>query len=320
MQFDHAQLLGMYADMLKVRYFEETLQDNFERGRLHGTTHLCIGQEASAVGACSALEDGDYVLMTHRGHGQVIASGADLNALMAEMYGKKTGCAAGKGGSMHFLDMKRGIIGENGVVGATYPLACGAALTQNIKQTGGATLCFGGDGSVNEGTFHESLNLAAIWKLPVVFFIENNLYAMSTPVEKHSSVINLSERAQAYGIPGIIVDGNDVIETYGITKMALEYARAGNGPVLIEAQTYRVCGHSKNDKQVYRGQDEVGKWRQEDPIPRMADYLLHHNIADAEALYTMEQQAREAVAQAVTYAEESPEPDAEDLSLHVYAR
>ena len=314
------ELSQLYYRMLQARHFEETLEDLFHRRVLHGTTHLGIGQEAAGVGAAfAALKQGDLTILTHRGHNETIGLGADLTMLMGEMFGRSGGCSGGKGGSMHFIDLEHGNYGETGVVGGAYPLACGMAFTQQYNETGKAVLCVGGDGSVNEGNFHESLNLASVWKLPVVFFIENNLYSMSTPLEKEMNIINISDRSQSYGIPGITIDGNDVVEVYEIVRKALDYARSGEGPFLIEALTYRQCGHSKSDRQIYRSEQEVENWKKEDPIPRFAEYLIEHGLAEEGDLYRLERRAYEDVKVALAAAKEMPVPNDDSVFTDVYA-
>jgi TPP-dependent pyruvate/acetoin dehydrogenase alpha subunit len=307
------ELSQIYYRMLQARHFEEKIQELFKRGLMHGTTHLGIGA------AFAALRSGDLTILTHRGHNETIGLGADMTMLMGEMLGKAGGCSGGKGGSMHFIDLEHGNYGETGVVGGTFPLACGMAFTQQYKDTGKAVLCVSGDGSVNTGNFHESVNLASVWKLPVVFLIENNLYAMSTPLEKEMNIINISDRAQAYGIPGITIDGNDVIEVYEIVKKALDYAREGEGPFLIEALTYRQCGHSKSDKQTYRSEMEVENWKKEDPIPRFAEYLIDHGLAEEDELYSLDRKAYEDVCRAFETAQEMSEPEDDAVYSDVYA-
>ncbi len=314
------EIKDLLYNMLKARRFEEKLQEMSRKGQLYGTCHLGIGQEASGVGAAlAALHDGDLAILTHRGHNQTIGMGADLSVLMGEMLGKEQGCAGGRGGSMHFFDLEHGNYGETGVVGGTYPIACGMAFTQVYKKTGKAVLCCSGDGSVNTGNFHESLNIASVMKLPVVFFIENNLYAMSTPVENTMSVISLSDRAQAYGIPGMTIDGNDALEVYEIVTKALEYAKSGEGPFLIEALTYRQCGHSKNDDQCYRSQQEVDNWRQEDPIYRLSEYMKENHLATEAELYELERKAFDDVLVALNKAQDMDEAKVQNVDRFVYA-
>ena len=319
MEINKELLEKMYYRMNQSRFFEEKVAWLFSRGMVHGTTHLSSGQEASAVGACLALEEGDLVSLTHRGHSQAIGFGLDVNRMMAEFLGKETGYCKGKGGSMHIADMKSGNIGANGVVGGGYPLSCGAALTQKYHKTGKAVLCFAGDGSTNEGNFHEALNLASVWKLPVVFFVENNLYGMSTPIEKHMNIENISDRAASYGIPGITIDGNDVLEVYKIAWKSLQYARSGKGPVLLESKTYRYNGHSKSDAQVYRTKEEVEVWKKKDPILKLENYLLNNEKMTVDELEALKSKAYQSIEDAVLYAENSPEPPVTAVLEDVYA-
>ena len=312
-------LLEIYKRMNEARAFENKVSYFFARGMVHGTTHLSIGQEASGVASCMALREDDYITSTHRGHSQVIGKGIDLNRMMAELLGKYTGYCKGKGGSMHIADVEAGNLGANGVVGGGIPIAVGAALTQQMKKTGRIVLCFFGDGATNEGSFHESVNLASIWKLPVIFFCENNLYGMSMPQSKSMNIKNIADRAKAYGIPGYIIDGNDAIEVYKTVKEVAEYVRNGNGPVLIESRTYRWLGHSKSDAQVYRTKEEVEEWKAKCPIKRLRNYMLENNFASQEELDKVEKKAVEDIEKAVEFANQSPEPPLETLTEDVYA-
>ncbi|NLW40670.1 MAG: thiamine pyrophosphate-dependent dehydrogenase E1 component subunit alpha [Tissierellia bacterium] len=312
-------LLEIYKRMNEARAFENKVSYFFARGMVHGTTHLSIGQEASGVASCMALREDDYITSTHRGHSQVIGKGIDLNRMMAELLGKYTGYCKGKGGSMHIADVEAGNLGANGVVGGGIPIAVGAALTQQMKKTGRIVLCFFGDGATNEGSFHESVNLASIWKLPVIFFCENNLYGMSMPQSKSMNIENIADRAKAYGIPGYIIDGNDAIEVYKTVKEVAEYVRNGNGPVLIESRTYRWLGHSKSDAQVYRTKEEVEEWKAKCPIKRLRNYMLENNFASQEELDKIEKKAVEDIEKAVEFANQSPEPPLETLTEDVYA-
>lgn len=312
-------LLEIYKRMNEARAFENKVSYFFARGMVHGTTHLSIGQEASGVASCMALREDDYITSTHRGHSQVIGKGIDLNRMMAELLGKYTGYCKGKGGSMHIADVEAGNLGANGVVGGGIPIAVGAALTQQMKKTGRIVLCFFGDGATNEGSFHESVNLASIWKLPVIFFCENNLYGMSMPQSKSMNIENIADRAKAYGIPGYIIDGNDAIEVYKTVKEVAEYVRNGNGPVLIESRTYRWLGHSKSDAQVYRTKEEVEEWKAKCPIKRLRNYMLENNFASQEELDKVEKKAVEDIEKAVEFANQSPEPPLETLTEDVYA-
>lgn len=312
-------LLRMYYKMNQARYFEEKLDELVSKGQFHGTFHLARGQEASGVMACLALEEGDLVSLSHRGHAQAIGFGLDVNLMMAECLGKYTGYCKGKGGSMHIADVENGNLGANGVVGGGFNLSCGAALTQKYHHTKKVVLCFAGDGATNEGSFHESLNLASVWKLPVVFFIENNQYGMSNPIENHMNIENISDRSEAYNIPGLTIDGNDFLDVYNTATKALRYARAGKGPVLIEAKTYRYNGHSKSDKQVYRDKREVQEWQKKDPILKMKEYLRENRIFTEKQILKMEDEAMISIEKAVEFAKKSPQPQLDTILEDVYA-
>lgn len=312
-------LLRMYYKMNQARFFEEKISYLFSRGMVHGTTHLSMGQEASGVAPCLALEKGDLASLTHRGHSQGIGFGLDVNLMMAEFLGKATGYCKGKGGSMHIADVKNGNLGANGVVSGGFNLSCGAALTQKYLKTNKIVLCFAGDGATNEGNFHESLNLASVWNLPIIFFIENNLYGMSTPISKHMNIENISERSGSYNIAGLTVDGNDAVEIYNTMTKAVRYVRAGKGPVLIEAKTYRYNGHSKSDAQVYRTKEEVAVWREKDPIIRLKEYLSEKQIFTDKQIKTIEDEANSSIENALEFAMESPEPEISTVLDDVYA-
>jgi len=312
------QLGRMYLQMLQTRAFEEKVAHFFSRGMIHGTTHLYIGEEATAIGAIAALEPDDLITSTHRGHGHTIAKGIDLNAMMAELFGRRDGSCKGKGGSMHIADLDKGNLGANGVVGGGLPIAIGAALSLQMTKSSQVVICFFGDGAMNEGTFHESVNLASVWKLPVIFVCENNQYGMSMSVKRSTNLDDLSERARAYGIPGKRVDGNDVLAVYEAVREAKAFARTG-GPSLIVAQTYRFQGHSKSDANKYRTKEEIAAWRAKDPIPRFRKYLAENGAFSDAELVALEAQAKEQIEEAVRFATASPEPDLETLLTDVYA-
>jgi acetoin:2,6-dichlorophenolindophenol oxidoreductase subunit alpha len=301
--------------MWTIRRFEEAVDDLFARGLMHGTMHLSIGQEAVPVGACLALRDGDYITSTHRGHGHCIARGARLDAMMAELLAKETGYCRGRGGSMHIADVATGNLGANGIVAGGVPIASGAALAVQLRRGSEVVVSFFGDGAVNEGAWHEGVNLAAIWDLPVVFVCENNQYGMSMSVARASKVDRLSARAAAYGIPGVTVDGNDPQAVHDAVADAVHRARAGQGPSLVEAVTYRWKGHSKSDKNLYRTREEIDGWREADPIARFerACALSEEDIAACRAA------AREAVREAVRVANAAPDASASSLVDGVYA-
>lgn len=314
------QLKQLYKTMWTIRYFEEKVDFFFAKGMIHGTTHLAVGQEATAAGSGAVLRKDDWITATHRGHGQTIAKGTDLNAMMAELFGRTTGTNKGKGGSMHIAELETGNLGANGIVGGGYPIAVGAALTSHMKKDGKVTLCYAGDGSTNEGSFHESLNMASIWKLPVVFFIENNQYGMSGAIKDMTNIEHLSERAAAYGFKGVTIEGNDLIEVINTTYEAVEAARNGEGPTLIEAKTYRWKGHSKSDAKKYRTKEEEAFWREEkDPIKLTLDRFIKAGVFTLEEAEALQEEARQSIEDAVEFAQNSPKPTADDLMTDVYA-
>jgi len=281
--------------------------------------HLSIGMEASAVGSIAALRSDDLILSTHRGHGHCIAKGADLNRMMAEFMGKETGYCRGRGGSMHIADAKGGNLGANGVVGGGLATAMGVGLGLKMQKRDQICLCFFGDGAANLGPFHESLNMAAIWKLPVVFVCENNQYAMSFSVKRAFAIEKISDRAAAYGMPGVTVDGNDLLAVYSAVSAAQRRARAGEGPTLVENLTYRWRGHSKSDANRYRTQDEIDAWKLKCPIARFRTLLIEGGTLTEESADQVEQEAYAAIEAAVAFAEASPEPDLSTITDGVYA-
>ncbi len=314
------RLIAMLRTMLLIRAFEEKADELFALGKVHGTMHLSMGQEAVATGVCAALRSDDYILSTHRGHGHCLAKGADVRKMMAEFLGKETGYCRGRGGSMHIADPSSGNLGANGIVAGGLPIATGVGLSIQIRRTGQVCVAFFGDGAANEGAFHESLNLASIWRLPVVFVCENNQYAMSMPVRHSTSVERISQRASAYGIPGDTIDGMDVLAVHEVGRTAIGRARSGDGPALIECLTYRFKGHSKSDvAQRYRPRDEVTAWRARDPIPRFQEMLRAEGVLTADHAARIEQDAREAIEDALRFAEASPEPDPATVLDGVYA-
>jgi pyruvate dehydrogenase E1 component alpha subunit len=299
--------------MHTIRRFEEAVDDLFGRGMMHGTMHLSIGQEASATGVCMALDDDDLIASTHRGHGHCIAKGAELIPMMAELLAKETGYCRGRGGSMHIADVSRGNLGANGIVAGGVPIATGAAFAQNHLGTGRIVACFFGDGATNEGAFHEAANLAAIWNLPVLLVCENNKYGMSFSTEKSMRVATVAERAAAYGIPGVRVDGNDVEAVYRAASQAADRARAGEGPTLIEAVTYRWKGHSKSDKNLYRTRQEIDEWRAQDPILAFETAIAEAGSLTSAEVTQIQGRAREAVRDAVRAAMAAPDADPQQL-------
>ncbi|GEN33981.1 thiamine pyrophosphate-dependent dehydrogenase E1 component subunit alpha [Aneurinibacillus danicus] len=313
------QAQWMYQKVMEIRKFEDRVHGLFGEGKLPGFVHLYAGEEAVAVGVCAHLDDNDSITSTHRGHGHCIAKGCDLDGMMAELYGKATGLCKGKGGSMHIADVSKGMLGANGIVGGGFPLACGSALTAKIKQTGAVTVCFFGDGANNEGTFHEGINLASIWKLPVVFVAENNGYAEATPFHYASSCTNIADRAAAYNIPSVVVDGKDTMAVYRAAKEAVERARRGEGPTLIECKTYRNYGHFEGDAQTYKVEEERrGHLNEQDAIGLFRNYLLKQNLMSEAEMDEIDTQVDEAVERAVAFAEQSPYPGEDDLYTDVY--
>lgn len=308
----------LYLKMVQTREFEETAARLFVEGKVHGTAHFCIGEEATGVGVCSALAKEDYILQTHRGHNQGIGKNMDINRMMAEFRGKETGYCKGRGGCMHIADFSVGSLGANGIVGGGIPLAVGAALSQKYKKEENITVCFFGDGATNEGAFHESLNLASVWKLPVLFVCTNNLYGMSTHIDKSMNITDISVRASSYGMKGIALDGNDVVNIYEETLKAKEYVRE-NGPMLMVLNTYRWMGHSKSDPQAYRTKDEVKDWKQRCPIKRHRELLIKEKILSEKEITALEKQAVEDIRKAVDFAEASPEPRIETIYDDLYA-
>jgi pyruvate dehydrogenase E1 component alpha subunit len=305
--------------MWTIRRFEEAVDDLFARGLMHGTMHLCIGQEASATGACMALRSDDAITSTHRGHGHCIGKGADLTRMMAELLAKETGYCRGRGGSMHLADVATGNLGANGIVAGGIPIAAGAALAYRLRGEDRVVACFFGDGATNEGAFHEAVNLAAIWKLPVVFICENNKYGMSFSTEKSMAVENVADRASAYGIPGVTVDGNDVEAVYDAVQTAVDRARAGEGPTLVENLTYRWKGHSKSDKNLYRTREEIAEWRAKDPILRFEARIRETGVLSEDEIHAVRTRAMEQMREAVRTANAAPDADPSDLLDAVYA-
>ncbi len=320
MTLDRDALLDVYRRMRTIRVFEEKLAELVMAGQLSGFLHLYAGEEAVAVGVCAHLGDRDVVTSTHRGHGHCIAKGVDVRAMMAELFGRRTGVCKGKGGSMHIADLDRGMLGANGIVGAGIPLAVGAALTAAIKKTGGIAVAFFGDGATNQGQFHEALNLAAVWRLPAVFVIENNLYGEATPYEFVTPIRDLADRAAAYAMPSAIADGMDFFDVHEKAGAAIARARAGGGPTLIECKTYRYFGHYVGDSLTYRTKEETDAQRGRDPLDQFARRVVDEGLVDVAILQTIDGQVAERIADAVGWARESPSPAPEDLLTDVYVR
>ncbi len=311
-------LLAMYRTMLTIRRFEERCNYLFMQGRIPSTLHLYIGQEAVATGVCAHLRPDDYLFSTHRPHGHAIAKGVAPRAIMAELFAKRTGCCQGKGGSMHVGDIGVGMVPAIAIVGANVPIAAGAALAAKRLGTDRVAVAFFGDGATNEGAFHEGMNMAALWDLPVIYVCENNLYAASTPLTTAFKIEAIVDRAAAYGMPGVVVDGNDVAAVYETAGQAIARARRGEGPTFIECRTYRLCGHSRSDPRTYRSKEEEAFWQGKDPIPNLAARLKAANLASDESLAAVEQEVTALIDEAVTFAEASPPPEPEDTLAGVF--
>jgi len=317
--FPAEKLLWMLEKMLLTRYFEENAEELYTRGLVHGTMHLSIGMEASPVGSIAALEPGDYIIHHHRGHGHTIAKGADLTRMMAEFIGKAEGYCKGHGGSMHIADIDGGNLGATGIVGSGLPTSVGIGLALQMQKSDRVLLSFFGDGAANIGEFHESLNMASVWKLPMVFICDNNQYGMSMPAEKSMNIRHVAERASAYGIPGVTVDGNDVLAVYQAVKIAVERARSGQGISLVENLTYRWRGHSKSDRNLYRTSDEIKEWQQNDPIVRFAKLLIDCRVIDQLEFDVLDKQCKDTITRAAETALTFPEPDPQNMEEEVYA-
>jgi len=314
------ELLRLYEAMALIRAFDERFVALVGQGKFVGTGHLYVGQEAVAAGVCAALQPDDYVTSTHRGHGHCLAKGVDPSEMMAELFGRVTGTCHGKGGSMHIADFRRGMLGANGIVGAGLPIACGAALTAKITKSGRVVVAFFGDGAANIGAFHEALNLASVWKLPVVFVCENNRYGEATPVEYALAADHVADRAAAYRMPGAIADGQDVLDVYAKTRTAVDHARSGRGPSLLECETYRYYGHYLGDAARYRSAEEVEAFKSRDCIRRFGEYLSGSAGVPAAELERIAAQAQRRIDEAVAFAEGSAAPELEELISDVYAR
>lgn len=312
------KLLKLYKEMLKIRFFEEGAIRLWDNGKIKGTIHPYIGQEAVAVGVCQALKKEDYIISSHRGHGHYLAKGGNPSKMMAELLGKATGCCKGRGGSMHVADIETRNLGANGVVAANLGIGTGAALTSKLKKMGYVVIAFFGEGGSGQGMFHEALNLAAVWKLPVVFVCENNRYAVSTDCKESLAVKDVAERAKSYGIPGIVIDGNDVMSVYESAKKYVEGARNGSGPALIECKTYRWEGHYHGEPQVYRNKSEVDEWKKKCPVKRFEKYLLSKKIEQT-ILSDIRDDVRIEIDEAIKFAESSPDPEGKNLFEYLYA-
>ena len=312
-------LLQMYEKMVRIRLFEEQGVQLFLKRVIPGNIHPSIGQEAIPVGVCSALRENDYITSTHRGHGDIIAKGARVDRMMAELLGKKTGYCKGKGGSMHIADLDLGILGANGIVGAGLPIANGAALAFQMRGTDQICVSFFGDGASNTGSFHEALNLASVWKLPVIFVCQNNEYAFSTPQRNHQNICDIAVRGTGYGIPGVCVDGNDVLAVYEAAQEAVGRARKGEGPSLLECKTYRWTGHFVGDSATsYRSKEEVEERKKRDPVKLYREKLLAMGTCGEKELEEINKRIQKEIEGAVVFAQNSPDPDPEEALEDVY--
>jgi TPP-dependent pyruvate/acetoin dehydrogenase alpha subunit len=314
---DQPDLRVLYRTMYQIRRVEECLGELFKAGEVYGALHLCIGQEATVTGACAALHQDDYITATYRGHGATLAKGTSVKAVIAELLGRETGCCRGRSGSMELADVAVGNLGCTGIVGAGIPIAVGAALSAHLSKNGRVALTFFGDGATNQGVFHEALNMAALWKLPCVLFCENNLYSEMTHYTKESSVERLADRGCANGIPGVVVDGNDAEAVYRVTAEAVARARAGQGPTLIEALTYRLTGHIVWDPGTYRSKEEVDSWRRRDPL-LVARRKLEERGVKPDVVEQLHQEVEAEIEEAINFARQSPQPKPEEANSYVY--
>ncbi len=318
MEPDEKTCLAILEKMILNRHFELRVVDLFAGGKLPGFVHLSIGGEAVAAATCACLKEDDHIITTHRGHGHCIGKGADIRRMMAELFAKKTGYCKAKGGSMHLADIGVGILGANGIVGAGFPITVGSGVSSQYRGSGQVTVCFFGDGASNHTTFHESLNLASIWDLPVLFVCENNRWAISLSQPDHQKVKNVADRAAAYGIPGVTIDGNDVMAVYETVTEALKRAREGKGPTLIECHIHRWRGHFEGDPQVYRTKEEIDEGMRQDPLKRFKEELIERKVITEKKYDEMEKEALARIDEAVKFAEESPGPSPEDALEDVY--
>ena len=319
MKLSKAEANELLLQMYQIRAFEEQAEKSYMQGKINGTMHLSIGQEASAVGSISVLKPTDYIIGHHRGHGLCIAKGANLDLMMAEFYGKEAGYCRGRGGSMHIADMEGRNLGANGVVGGGLPMAVGVGIGLKMKKAGEVLLCFFGDGAASTGAFHESMILAHLYQVPVVFICENNQYAMSFPASKWTTSETLAARAELYGFPGSAVDGNDLMVVKDVVRVAVDRARKGDGPSLIVNNTYRWRGHSKSDRNRYRSQDEIDEWKEKDPILRFGKYAVEKGLLTEEVIEKIKKQGYADIESARLFAENSAEPSVDTIMEGVYA-
>jgi TPP-dependent pyruvate/acetoin dehydrogenase alpha subunit len=313
------QHMQWYRRMLEIRLFEEKVQELFMEGLISGTTHLCQGQEAVSVGALGALRDDDYLTMTYRGHGHALARGVSMEACFAELMGRATGCCKGVGGSMHFTDVGKGLLGAFAIVGAGLPVAVGAAYSAQLQGLDRIAITFFGDAATNIGTFHEALNMASVWKVGVVFVIENNLYGEYTPLRDSTPIDDLAERAKSYGIPGVIVDGQDIDAVHAAVGEAAARARAGDGPSLLEMKTYRYRGHSRTDPARYRAEGELARWQLRDPITLLGAKLAEEGVLSEDAQSSLREEIQQLVDETADRAKQAPLPTIEEIRSYVYA-
>jgi pyruvate dehydrogenase E1 component alpha subunit len=319
MDIPRETLILMYDRMLRIRHFEDRVKDLFAAGEMPGFVHLYLGQEAVAVGACAPLNDDDYITSTHRGHGHIIAKGGDMKLMMAELYGKATGYNKGKGGSMHIADPRLGILGANGIVGAGLPIATGAGLSAKLRNTGQVAVCFFGDGASNQGTFHEAINIAAAFDLPVVYVCENNLYAVGTRQANVRKVEDIADRGMGYAIPGLAIDGNDVVAVYEACREAVGRARNGLGPTLIECKTYRWRTHFEGEPDTYRPPEEVEAWIKREPIAPYCKLLVEQGVLSQAEADEVETGVLQELDEAVEFARQSPLPEPESALEDLWA-
>ncbi len=314
------KMIEMYTMMVKIRLFESKVSELFAANKIPGVVHLYIGEEAVAAGVTATLHKTDFITSTHRGHGHLLAKGGVIKYMLAELFGKKTGYCKGKGGSMHIADIDLGILGANGIVGGGPPLAAGAALSAQYRGSKAVAVSFFGDGASNQGTTHEAMNLAACWKLPVIFVNENNMYGLSSCTLDTMCIADVADRASAYGIPGVVVDGNDVIAVYEAANEAVKRARKGQGPTLLECKTYRHRGHTEGDPgTAYRNKEEIAEWKQKDPIPRFEKKLRQLKVLSQQKMDAIKKEIETELEESLRFAEESPYPETGDVTTDVYA-
>jgi acetoin:2,6-dichlorophenolindophenol oxidoreductase subunit alpha len=322
MKLDKKFACHLLEKMLEIRYFEEKIVDQYARGNVPGLAHLYIGEEAVAVGACACLEKTDLITSTHRGHGHCIAKGADLNRMMAELFGKRTGYCKGKGGSMHIASMEVGMLGAMGIVGSGGPIAGGAALAAKLRKSGQVVLCFFGDGASNTGAFHESANFASLHKLPLVYVCENNLYGISVSMKRHTALENIADRAAGYAMPGVVADGMDVLAVYRTVGKAVEAARNGKGPALVECKTYRFRGHFEGDPNLgirYRTTQEMESWKARCPIKTLKDQIRQQKLASQKEIDALEKKVKQRIEEAMAFADASPFPEGKEALEDLFA-